>query len=48
MLCTTENKMELANRDTAVLPTQIWLFSSPTSINRISAAIFIYIAFILH
>lgn len=48
MFCTTENQMELASRDTVVLPTQIWLFSSPTSINRIAAAIFIYIAFILH
>lgn len=48
MFCTIKNKMELANRGAAVLPTQIWLFSSPTSINRISAAIFIYIAFTLH
>lgn len=48
MLCTTKNKMELATRDTVVLPTQIWLFSSPTPINRIAAAILIYIAFTLH
>lgn len=48
MLHTTKNKMELATRGIVVLPTQIWLFSSPTSINRIAAAIFTYIAFILH